>query len=394
MSDRFRDMLLLVLLAAVLILFFSRILFTDKIIRAPDIIHEFYWWAKAVGGVRFADLMKIELSAPWDALVNSGSTTEGGITSTAFLYQFKLIFHFIPAPENVAWFIVFHLFVGAAGVYAFCRLIGTSRGAAFLAALIFALAPENASLINAGHVMKIATISFAPWVFYFFEKGVQKQRLIYFLTTSMVLAFQFFHTHWQIAFYTCLALAAYGVFRLFPIAWRSWFVDRREVARLVNLQLVMVLFFLSTVAISLVPLANWSRESNRGVASGANEGKGGLQVEEAMSWSLPPEELVSFVIPGFFGFSRQEGGENPPRIASYYWGRMAFTQTTDYMGLLPWLLVPLPLIFLRNRYTWLATGLLGGALLFSMGKYTPFYWALYEYFPGINHFRVPKMMMF
>jgi hypothetical protein len=242
--------------------------------------------------------------------------------------------------------------------------------------------------------MKIATISFAPWVFYFFEKGVQKQRLIYFLTTSMVLAFQFFHTHWQIAFYTCLALAAYGIFRLLPIAWRSWFIDRREVARLVNLQLIMVLFFLSTVAISLVPLANWSRESNRGVASGANEGKGGLQVEEAMSWSLPPEELVSFVIPGFFGFSRQEGGENPTSIASYYWGRMAFTQTSDYMGLLPWLLVPLPLIFLRNRYTWLATGLLGGALLFSMGKYTPFYWALYEYFPGINHFRVPKMMMF
>lgn len=29
-----------------------------------------------------------------------------------------------------------------------------------------------------------------------------------------------------------------------------------------------------------------------------------------------------------------------------------------------------------------------------MGKYTPFYWLLYKFFPGINHFRVPKMMMF
>jgi hypothetical protein len=29
-----------------------------------------------------------------------------------------------------------------------------------------------------------------------------------------------------------------------------------------------------------------------------------------------------------------------------------------------------------------------------LGKYTPFYWLLYEHFPGINNFRVPKMMMF
>ena len=42
--------------------------------------------------------------------------------------------------------------------------------------------------------------------------------------------------------------------------------------------------------------------------------------------------------------ARQEGGENPTNIASYYWGRMRFTQTTDYVGLLPWLLLPLPLI--------------------------------------------------
>ena len=113
-----------------------------------------------------------------------------------------------------------------------------------------------------------------------------------------------------------------------------------------------------------------------------------------MSWSLPPEELVTFAIPGFFGLSRQEAGENPENILSYYWGRMNFTQTSDYMGLLPWLLLPLPLLFRRDRYTWLALAGIVGGILFSMGKYTPFYRLLFEYFPGIDHFRVPKMMMF
>ncbi|HEY6837878.1 MAG TPA: YfhO family protein, partial [Geobacteraceae bacterium] len=71
-----------------------------------------------------------------------------------------------------------------------------------------------------------------------------------------------------------------------------------------------------------------------------------------------------------------------------------FTQTTDYMGLLPWLLLPLPLVFRRDRYTWLASSAIVFGILFSMGRYTPFYWFLYEHFPGISHFRVPKMMMF
>ncbi len=73
---------------------------------------------------------------------------------------------------------------------------------------------------------------------------------------------------------------------------------------------------------------------------------------------------------------------------------MHFTQTSDYIGLLPWLLLPLPLIFRRDRYTWLGVLAIFLGILFSMGKYSLFYRMLYEYFPGINQFRVPKMMMF
>ncbi len=169
---------------------------------------------------------------------------------------------------------------------------------------------------------------------------------------------------------------------------------KQSVFRLLGLNAVTALFFLTTVAISLIPLADWSKDTNRGVQSGANQGKGGLNRDEAMSWSLPPEEAATFVIPGFFGFSRQEGAYDGANIKSYYWGRMIFTQTTDYMGLLPWLLLPLPLLFRRDVYSWTALIAVAGGILFSMGKYTPFYWFLYEYLPGVDHFRVPKMMMF
>jgi len=393
MTERRKDVLVLLALAGVIVLMFQRILFTDLIIRAPDITNEFVWNIKQFSTTGFWDLFRINLRAGWDSYANGGGTEGGGTLSMQFLLYRNLLFWLFPLPVNIAWFIVFHLMFAGIGTYLFCRLIGTGRAAAFLAALVFAIAPENASLINAGHVQKIATISFAPWAFYFLEKGYQTRRILPFMAAAVTLAFQFFNMHWQIAFYTCLALGVYGLCRTVAIivgertnrAAASW--------KLAGLNLVILAFFLSTVAISLLPLADWSKETTRGVKSGANQGAGGLNVDEAMSWSLPPEEVASFLVPGMFGLSRQEGGYNTKDIKSYYWGRMSFTQTSDYLGVLPWLLLPLALMFKRDRYTHLALAGLVLGLLFSMGKYTQFYWFLYNHFPGINHFRVPKMMM-
>lgn len=393
--ERKKNLLTYGLLLVLLLALFSKILFTDKIIRAPDIINEFYWGIKDFHAAALKDLFTLSsLSPDWNIYNNSGLSNEGGFASLQFLFWRTLLFHVIPPPANVAWFIVLHLFAGAAGVYCCCRLVGTSRPAAFLGGLVFALAPEIATLINAGHVMKIATIVYAPWAFYFLEKGFSTRRLVYFMATGFVLAFQFFNTHWQIAYYTCLCVGAYGILRSLGLILGEAKEDMHQIGRILGLNLVVLAFFLSTVAISLAPLANWSTDTTRGAQSGANQGKGGLDREEAMQWSMPPEEIAAFIVPGMFGMSRQEAGENPSNIGSYYWGRMVFTQTLSYMGLLPWLLLPLPLLFRRDKYTWLALAGIVGAILFSMGKYTPFYNFLYDYFPGINRFRVPKMIMF
>jgi hypothetical protein len=394
MTDRKKDLLYLSMLLALMIIFFSKILFTGKIIRAPDITNEFYWTVKGFKDLGFWDLFKVSLHPTWDMLINGGTSEGGGTLSMQFLFYRNLIFWFFSEPANVAWFIVLQLFFGAAGTYLYCRAIGASRLASFLGGIIFALAPENASLINAGHVQKIATISFAPWAFYFFEKGFQTRRVIFFLATGFFLAFQFFNMHWQIAYYTCLGIGVYGLIRTVAIIIQERRQGKKLILHLLGWNLITALFFLSTVAISLLPLADWSQDTNRGAQSGANQGKGGLNVDEAMSWSLPPEEIATLAVPGFFGFSRQEGAYDSANIKSYYWGRMIFTQTSDYMGLLPLLLLPLPLIFRRDSVTWAALTAIVGGVLFSMGKYTPFYWLLYEHFPGINHFRVPKMMMF
>jgi len=388
----------MVALSALLLLFialFAKILFTGQIVRAPDILNEYFWTVKDIPGVPLLDLLKIDLSnAGWNMLVNSGYTTEGGGASQQFLKYHSLIYWLIPTPTNVAWFMVLHLVFGACGSYLYCRAVGCSRVASFMGGIVFGYCATNATLINAGHVLKIATISYAPLAFYLIERGFQSRRLIWFLATAFTLAFQFFNYHWQIAFYTCLCMGCYGLLRLaaeLPLFRQQG--DYRPVRRLLLLNLSLLVFFLTTVSISLLPLANWSKDTNRGVQSGANQGKGGLEREEAMSWSMPPEELATFIVPGMFGYSRQEAGDAPGKN-TYYWGRMHFSQTTDYMGMLPWLLVPLALVYRRDKYTWIALAGIVVTLLFSMGKYTPFYNFLYDHFPGINRFRVPKMMLF
>ena len=195
MTERKRDLLFLAGLLAVLVLLFSKILFTGRIVRAPDITNEFYWTVKGFKDMGFLELFKVSLRPTWDLFINSGTSEGGGTLSMQFLFYRNLIFRLLPAPANVAWFMVLHMFFGAAGTFLYCRAIGAGRFASFLGGLIFALAPENASLINAGHAQKIATISFAPWAFYFFEKGFQTRRVIFFLTAGFVLAFQFARFH-------------------------------------------------------------------------------------------------------------------------------------------------------------------------------------------------------
>lgn len=381
------------LFLVLVIVLFSPILFTGKIVRAPDILNEFYWGVYNAYGKPLWSMLHIDLSsAGWNPYINSGHTNDGGMVSMQFLYLYRLIFGLIPAPASVAWFMVLHLFLGGLGAYYYCRLVGSSRWAGLFGAVVFALCTEQVSLINAGHVMKIATIVHAPWVFYFLEKGFRSRRWLHYLTAGLVLAFQFFNTHWQIAFYTCIGVAAYtGVHLLTGLINGE---SLRDHARTLAMTVVMTLFFLSAVAISLAPLVGWSQDTNRGVHSGANQGKGGLERDEAMMWSLPPEEVAALVIPGLFGLSRQEAGDRPAVGQVYYWGRMVFTQTASYFGLLPWLLLPLPLLLQRDRITMTALLAVIGGLLFSMGKYTPFYQFLYDYLPGISRFRVPKMMLF
>lgn len=376
-------------LLCVVVLFCNRILLTDQIIRASDVITQFFWAAKQVKQqtpLEYLASVASAFHASWEPFSDGGRSLEGGWNAITLLFHRYLIQRLLPFPASIAWLAVIALAWGGIGTFYYCRRIGIGRVGAFLAGLLFALCSENLTLINAGHIQKIEAIAWLPWIILSFEAALAGGRLFHYALTALLLAVQFFHMHWQISFYTCLAVALYW---LFWVVFQWYKADgsyrMRALLKDVALAVVMVTLFFSTIAMSFAPLLSWSKQSERG---------GGMSQAQGMSWSMPPEEIASFLIPGMFGFSRQEAGDVPQKGEVYYWGRMFFTQTSDYLGLLPWLLLPLPLLFRRDRLTWFFSFLMATTLLMALGKYTFVYQFMFDHLPGFSTFRVPKMILF
>lgn len=399
-----RDSFYIVLMMIIIIGFFGRILFTDQIIRASDVITQFLWGAKAAKEQSLMQLVHgipAIFQASWDTLSDGGRTLEGGGNAIALLFHRYFIQHFFPFPSSIAWLVVLAMCWGAIGTFLYCRQIGVGRLGAFTAGLLYVICTENASLINAGHIQKFEAICWFPWIFLLMEKALRSGRFFHYALTSLMLAIQFFHMHWQISFYSCLAVGAYWFWYEAGRFREQGGEHGRQFTKDVMLAVVLVALFFSTIAMSFAPLYSWSQQSERGETVGGTTGKGttkaaerGIGYDEGMSWSIPPEEILTYFVPGLFGYSRQEGGDVPGSGQVYYWGRMRFTQTSDYLGLLPWLLIPLPLLFRRDRFTSFLTFLMAATMIMALGKYTFVYRFMFEHLPAFSSFRVPKMILF
>ena len=261
-----KDWFWITLLVATVILFCQRLLFTDQIIRASDVITQFFWAAKGIHGQglsQYIHSLPAIFHANWEPFNDGGRTLEGGWNAIGLLFYRYLILHFFPFPASIAWLAVLSLAWGGIGTFRYCRHIGVGQVGAFMAGLVFALGAENASLINAGHIQKIEAISWFPWILLLMDKAISGRRPFHYAMTALLLALQFFTMHWQISFYSCLAV---GFYWMFQTGWRLAYEPESRPLWLRDTLLagVMVLLFFSTIAMSFAPLFSWSQQSERG----------------------------------------------------------------------------------------------------------------------------------
>jgi hypothetical protein len=176
-------------------------------------------------------------------------------------------------------------------------------------------------------------------------------------------------------FYSWLALGGYALVQGVA-ALRAG--DRAAAARAFGGLAAGLALAFGMSAFLYLPTHEYAKLSIRSAGEG-----GGAGFQYATSWSFSPAEMLTFFIPGMFGF----GG-------STYWGSMPFTDYPNYMGILPLALALYGAWTLRGpRRTYLIL-LAGVALLISFGKHlAPLYSLLYYHLPFFNKFRVPVMIL-
>ncbi|MCK4901748.1 MAG: YfhO family protein [Thermoplasmatales archaeon] len=132
----------------------------------------------------------------------------------------------------------------------------------------------------------------------------------------------------------------------------------------------------SLAAIQLLPSFELSQHITRA---------GGESYVFITSFSFPPQNLVTTILPNFFG--------NP--VEGSYLNVWNYWELSLYVGILTLILISFAIYFKRkNKYVLFFTGLAILSLLLAMGRNTPLYWILWKFVPGFDMFRVPSRFLF
>jgi hypothetical protein len=309
--------------------------------------------------------------ALWNPFEFCGRPSVGTFQASAF-YPLTLIFYFLPLPLAFTVFYVVHVWFSGVFMYLFAYSLTRSHVASFAGGLVYMLGGFPLSHIYAGHLTMVASCAWAPLVFLLFLLSVRKRRLAFAALGGLVLGVENLAGYPAIAYYTLLGLALFSLFTACstPKERRSF----REACRpVLCLALIVVAGFLVS-AVEVLPAVAVTQYSSRA---------GGTSYEFASSFSLPPENFITFLLPGFFG----DGVQTP------YWGRWLFWEVCGYAGILP-IFLGLFLLIQRKEPLGVFFSVLGlGCILFAFGRYAGYFKLVYHLLPGLSMFRGPVRIL-
>jgi hypothetical protein len=299
----------------------------------------------------------------------------GGMPSYLLLFPLK-----IPYLNNVfswldfliSWRVLYLIF-GGLGMYILLVRQKLSPLVALFSAFAFALSCHFIGLIEIGHNTKLRAIMYLPWIFFGLEELRKNKRMVSLGLLSIFLIDQLRVNHFQICYYTYIMIFIYWIFWGVDSLKQ---IDKRNYAVFTGLLCLALLIAVLAVANPYLSVYEYSFYTSRGSA--------GLTTDYATSWSFGVGEVLSFLVPSFYG-----------GISPLYWGPMPFTQTFHYMGILVFFLG-----ILATVYYWKDTRIRALAvvafvcILMSFGKHFPFLSnLLLSYLPLFNKFRVPAMIL-
>jgi len=371
--EKHHDLIAILILAVLLLVFYSPVMFSNKTLLPPD----------TIASKSFQPFVKEAFNQGvyplWNPYIFSGMPSFASLSRAPYMdavgdvinvivWVFKLV---LPLTDFTRLFLNYLLFGGL--LYLLLRKKGLDPVPALFSSAALVFMPQIVAYAAFGHTTKLATAALIPLVFLLVDQLLKEQNLLYFSLTALAVGLQLLRFHVQINFYSVLLSSIYFVY---------WAVlslkDKERVGRILKGALLLgAAFFMGLVLSSVVNLSVWeySHYSIRG-------GAGGLSYGYATNWSFPPAEILTFFNPSFMGFGRET-----------YWGAMPFTDFPMYFGSIILLLAGLAYLLKRERITVFFVIVAVIALFISFGKHFPVvYGPMFKIFPLFNKFRAPKMV--
>lgn len=324
------------------------------------------------------------------------------------LYPLSLVFYLLPLSLAYGVFTWLQVSVIGWGMYLFARALRLGRGASLFAGLTFAF--SGFVMVSVVFTMIIAAVAWLPVVLACIETIFRKQEekgdaayspIPYVVVGALALGVQALAGHPEITVITLLVAGFYTLARLL-MTWRRLGSPGRPL-RLAGWLLAMVGLGLALGGVQLIPLFELVNTSFR---------QGSASFAEVVGWAWPTRQILTFLLPDFFGNPSHHGWWDPalrawreagPNAAGQpvrdiFWGVKNYVEGGNYLGIITLALALAALLGtvrgrrgqggqgsegaerIDGRLVWLLAGLALISLLFAFG--TPLYALLFYGAPG------------
>ena len=277
---------------------------------------------------------------------------------------------------------IFLLFIGALGVFLLFRFLKMDVWTSLLGAVAFMFSCHWLGLVEIGHNTKFRAIMYIPWVVWALMYLRQKPGLLGLGFLASMLVMQLRENHPQITYYLYLFIGMYWVWQLIES------LREKQLKRFGIFTGLLIVAFGLTVLAVMNPYMSTMEYSHYTMRGGAS----GLETSYAQGWSFHPLEILTLIIPDFYGGVHHLENGQP---VSNYWGYMSSTQIYNYFGLVVLALGVFAYVGRKHRRMAIFLGSTSFIfLLMSFGSATPALSDLFlKYLPYFNKFRVPSMIL-
>ena len=392
---------LLLLILILILIYFSPVMFGNKTTYSGDLVQ-----VKSLREYATKDRDGFSLWNPYifcgmPAVATSMSLRWFDLTASAYSYVTKVYSSFF-RDYNAIY--TFSFVVLAFTSFMFMRRFGASRSVSFLVATATIFSTGILLFFYIGHITKLMSLALFPFILmmlFKFQKEIKLFDLFLFVFGLHILVLG---AHVQIVFYFAFTTMIYFIyFFIRSFISKDKFLQR-QLLKSLGVTAAAGLIALLMSFDTYVQLYEYKPYSTRGTKSLTEEQNPGTPVqsesyEYATSWSFSPGEVLTFIVPSYYGFgnSTYNGplSQNQDVTVNTYFGQMRSVDMPMYMGIIIFALGLFTLFVRWKEPVIQFFGIIVALfLLISFGNNFPvIYNLMYHYFPAFNNFRAPSMIL-